>query len=626
MRALTSVKSPLLAGEAPTAAGAGGKAGLEAWIKAYTEEWWQIDRLHRQFMMQSERSMVGSLVVDTSAYFEVRAAVQRAYRDFADRQSAAWLAALERVGFSRNGLRRQRDFFVDWVAPAHKEKRKTAVILVDALRFELGQELVTILKDEDWKELSIAWMAAELPSVTAVGMNVLFTPAVTAEIRPIFSDRCLVRGMQVGQRAVTNADSRLSLLRESCGPSCSWCAVDELIGLDERAFSRLCRAEVLVAASREIDELGENGVQKYGLDVFSLSLGRIKQAALRLREGGYERILITADHGFLLGDEFVSSGTGRRLEAADRRYAVDEPRSGERLVAASFERLGYASMPDTARGTKAFVFERGTGYLTGASAGSFYHGGASLQEMVVPVLSLLSPKHLRQGTGAYRLRVEALGSRGAQHRIRICIESKEMFPDESVELRLVGEEGAVVSLRSLGSDPAVNGDLLRLTVGEAVEVEFELRGSAARSRIRAVPVRSDVELEGALTAVYFDTGQQGGATAAGLPAATSPGAEQGRAAGAPPDGAPGVPGGGASGAKTGQFDDSIPSEYHAALAHLKHHGSLTEKFLVNSLGGGPTGARKARRFALLVDDWKAILPFHIAVDSSAEGKLWKVSA
>jgi hypothetical protein len=72
------------------------------------------------------------------------------------------------------------------------------------------------------------------------------------------------------------------------------------------------------------------------------------------------------------------------------------------------------------------------------------------------------------------------------------------------------------------------------------------------------------------------------------------------------------------------FHESIPAEFHAALAHLARHESLTEAFLVNSLGRGPVGARKARRFALEVQSWDGLLPFRVTLELSPEGKVYKV--
>jgi hypothetical protein len=74
---------------------------------------------------------------------------------------------------------------------------------------------------------------------------------------------------------------------------------------------------------------------------------------------------------------------------------------------------------------------------------------------------------------------------------------------------------------------------------------------------------------------------------------------------------------------TSNYLDRIPSEYHAALNHLDRHGSLNEQFLVNTLGGGAVGARKARKFASKIEEWDSYLPFKVIIEQSTEGKVYR---
>ena len=75
--------------------------------------------------------------------------------------------------------------------------------------------------------------------------------------------------------------------------------------------------------------------------------------------------------------------------------------------------------------------------------------------------------------------------------------------------------------------------------------------------------------------------------------------------------------------RTTDYPDSIPGEFHAALAHLDKHGSLTEKFLVNTLGNDTVAARKGRRFASKISEWIKDLPFDVRIVQTAEGKEYR---
>lgn len=574
-----------------------------AWPVAYTDRWWRVDQLHRHFALQTDRYATGTSNMEVRGFYLVRKSLGLMYREHVDALGHGWNARCERSGFSLAGLPRQRRFYPEWVSAAVRDGQKVAIILADALRYELGRELEALVTDVSWKSCRTGWMLAELPTVTAVGMNAVFSPPNADALEPLFSPRGLVRGLRVGQRQVDGPVSRLALLQETSGADCGWCSLEELLKADERGLRRFAGHDVLVVAGREIDEMGEHDVRKFGFDAFQHVLAGIKQAVLRLRDSGFERILITADHGFLLGDEFMENGYGARLDTADRRYAVGPARSGDDLLAVPFERLGY-------RGSEAgasFIFGRGTGCLTNVGTTGFYHGGTSLQEMVVPVLELVSPRNAKHAGPAYRLQVKALKPVLGHQRIQLLVESKELFATEMLELRLVADDGIDVVVADAG-EARITGNLVRLVVGEPTEVLFSLRGAASRSRLRILPVQPGLVLEGDALESYFSCTQESG----------------GRSAVASGDEPPtrNVPS--AVPASPAAFHESIPAEFHAALAHLGRHGSLTEAFLANSLGGGPVGARKARRFASEVQSWDRVLPFRVTLELSAEGKVYKV--
>lgn len=585
--------------------------GPEAWVSAYAERWWKPDRFHRRFALQTDRFVAGSSALGTREFFSVRKTLGSLYREHVERLSRGWNLVCERDGFSWSGIRRQRDFYRDWLAPAIRAGQKTAVILADALRYELGKELESLVADANWKSSLTEWMLAELPTITAVGMNVLFAPPNLASLRPLFGSRGLVRGMQVGQRQVDGPAARLALLKETSDAECGWTSLEDLIKADERERRRLSGHAVLVVASREIDEMGESDIRKFGFDAFEHILASIKQAVLRLRDCGYERILITADHGFLLGDEFMENGYGARLDAPDRRYAVGTARSGDDLLSLPFPRLGYQAVGEAS----SFIFGRGTGCLTNVGAVGFYHGGTSLQESLVPVIELISPRYARQGGLTYRLHIETLKPVLGYQRIRLSAEAGELFAAESLELRLLADDGIEVVIADAG-EARVTANLIRLNIGESTEILFSLRGPASRSKLRILPVQPGLVLAGDTSDSYFSCVQDAD-TGVRQRVSGDQGDDSGAEAPQPTDAS-------AAAARRTSFHASIPDAFHTALAHLAKHGSLTEAFLVNSLGGGPAGARMARRFAMDVQSWDAVLPFRITLESSAEGKVYKV--
>ena len=168
------------------------------------------------------------------------------------------------------------------------------------------------------------------------------------------------------------------------GPTCPWLTLDEVLNREVAGIKQsVVRARLVVIHSREIDEAGEKGA---GLAVFDLVLQKLRAAWRLLREAGVRRFVITADHGFLLLDESAGAAQphGRKIDPSRRHVislvAADHP--GEVRVALAD--LGY----EGAEGQLMFP-ESTAVFDTGQQAGNFVHGGNSLQERAIPVLTLV---------------------------------------------------------------------------------------------------------------------------------------------------------------------------------------------------------------------------------------------
>ena len=117
---------------------------------------------------------------------------------------------------------RQRNFLHEWVKPKLSAGEKTALIFVDALRYELGRDLADILESEDFGKIGIKSLFAELPTITAVGMNALVLTIEGAFLTPIIDAKGSgILGFKSGQRQVTDADSRHRALKEFSASSAS---------------------------------------------------------------------------------------------------------------------------------------------------------------------------------------------------------------------------------------------------------------------------------------------------------------------------------------------------------------------------------------------------------------------
>ena len=78
------------------------------------------------------------------------------------------------VGYDYKKIKAQKqyDFFQNYVAPL---KQKVAVIISDALRYEVAHELVNELHKDDKNVSDLSFQLASIPSDTSYGMANLLT-------------------------------------------------------------------------------------------------------------------------------------------------------------------------------------------------------------------------------------------------------------------------------------------------------------------------------------------------------------------------------------------------------------------------------------------------------------------
>ena len=578
------------------------KLGLSEATELYAQRWWKVDKLHREFSSLSERYLSTHSDLHINAFIEIRKSLYSMHRDCVDEQSFLWNQICDNKGFLPEDKLQQRNFFSNWVKPALTKNKKTAVLFVDALRYELGDVLADELEALCGSKPPVLNMLAELPTITAVGMNALIPVVENSKLTPLYDKKGFVTGFQGGQRQVKTPAEREKTLRDHSGVETAWIPLKDLLSFTGRKLKNFVSSDLLVVTALDIDKMGESGAGDYGINYFETGIARLKTAVTKLHENGYEQFIITSDHGFLLGDESLESGRASKLESVDRRYARGAERGGENLVSVHAHQLNYESTGNT--DDDWFVFERSTHLLVNQSRTSFYHGGNSLQERLVPVISFSLTQVANDSSGTFGLEVEKLADALGFHRVTVTVTSKVqgMFSLPQVEVQLVSDQEEAVEVEIGELIGAVRtGDLLTLPVDEKAELYFKLKGSPSKARIVFKSTQSGTILENASFSEYFEVESNGLEVAKEPLKKKTTKAEQ----------------------VITTYSESIPQEFHTALAHLEKHGSLTEKFLVNTLGSDGSAARKSRRFANKLSEWLKDLPFDVYIEQTSEGKEYR---
>ncbi len=358
--------------------------------------WYRLDQAYRHFELTRD-----ALAEDPQpAFTRLVSQVQNTYHGvldtMADRMTKAWEQQRAEDRFADHLW--QRHIFRDRVIPLLRRKERVAYVLVDALRYELAAELVVELNSrmggvETGEIGEVTWEPAvgTLPSVTLLGMSALLPGAENSLGLAIDAHGSPVA--EVNGMLIHNRQERLSVFKQRVSGNVLTLELGDVRDANARLKKRLSDADLIVITSQEIDLIAENMDPASANAHFQRILHYLWRMLRRLAEAGVQYVVVTADHGFLL---FGGS--------LDKAYKVDPP-GGETVKVGRRYWIGRggttsraylrADAPDLElTGDLEYAFPRGLGVFKAAGGHDHYfHGGPSLQELVIPVITVaISPK------------------------------------------------------------------------------------------------------------------------------------------------------------------------------------------------------------------------------------------
>ncbi|WP_437744601.1 PglZ domain-containing protein [Sorangium sp. So ce1504] len=345
-----------------------------AWLEAYVSKdgWFRLDQAQRRL-----EAWVANL--DEEPEERPLGVVRRAHEDACHAMAEGFTKALVKAGWTVPGALHQTRI---WSEVVSDKPRPVAYFLVDAMRFEMGVELAERLPKTS--EVSVRAAVGALPSITPIGMAALM-PGASASFAVVEQNGKL--GARIDDAFLPDLASRKKFAAARV-PKVVDFALDELLSLPpSKLAKKLDGAQVVVVRSQEIDHAGETGFTFQARQVMDTVIDNLARAMRKLAAAGVEHSVISADHGhlFFASDRDESMRTdapGGDTVDLHRRCWIGRggatPPGCVRVAASS---LGYASDLD-------LVFPASSGVFKAGGDLAFHHGGPSLQELVIPVLTV----------------------------------------------------------------------------------------------------------------------------------------------------------------------------------------------------------------------------------------------
>jgi hypothetical protein len=360
-------------------------------MERYTKKGVLVDYAHRHFE-QMRLQMSNNNLPQFASMVKVTNFLRQLYRDWADDLARDFAKLCDRVGFLPEEELQQRHIFERYCLPLINKTEqgdqggdRFAIFLVDAFRYEMAMELMNKLNQEDF-QTDLIGCYAELPTITAMGMNAIAPITNDGKIR-LPDGKDFSKGLKAGEYTVKDPDSRGRAIGDRTFStsrdrhSLSSLSLQQVAqSTSETLESQAKNATLLVIHSREIDDAGEANV---GLATFTTWIQHLKSAINNLQKIGINTCVLTADHGFMLLDHTVKEV---EYATATRRYVrLDDYRREADCVSVPLRSLNYEGQEGY------LLFRNDTAIFKGRSKlsnASFAHGGNSLQERVIPVLTV----------------------------------------------------------------------------------------------------------------------------------------------------------------------------------------------------------------------------------------------
>jgi hypothetical protein len=349
-------------------------ATVTRWVELYAAEagWYLVDALQRRLETWVAR------MDDDPEHAVALDCLRRDHEELLKRLADGFATALRQAGWSVPGVLPQTRIHPDVVEAM---PGRVAYVLVDAMRYEMGAELARQL--DTAHDLVLRPAIAALPTITTVGMAALLPGASASFSLEAAKGRLAAR---IDSSRIATLNDRLKVIKARL-PGVVDLPLGRLLALSANKLSAaLANAPIVLVRSQEIDALGENVDELTARSAMESVIGNVARAIRKLARAGIESFVITADHGHQFAirkddDMKTDNPGGNTLELHRRCWIGHGGATPAGTVRVSGSELGYDTDLD-------FVFPTGLGVFKAGGGLSFHHGSVSLQELVIPVLSL----------------------------------------------------------------------------------------------------------------------------------------------------------------------------------------------------------------------------------------------
>ncbi|WP_145524024.1 BREX-1 system phosphatase PglZ type A [Virgibacillus sp. SK37] len=413
--------------------------------QAYVNDYHLMDTYYRKFYVAYDEESNHDLLK------KLKMLVENLYTNwYMGELSSHWSQAVESEmtqDWSLPGIKNQQDFYSSFIDSKVRNGERVFVIVSDAMRYEIGVELADRLNTETMGVCDVETLLGVVPSITKLGMPSLLPHK---EIDIDTNARVFVDG-----KDSSGLENRKKIIESKVAESIA-VHFQDVLAMNKAGRRETFKGKKLIYIYHDtIDAMGDKAsTEVYTFNAVETSLNQLYDLVKIIRDDlSGTNVYITADHGFLYQRDELEESDKIGQDSIDnievkRRYILSQE---QREVSGQLA-INLSSVIKNEQQLTAYLPKATLRYKMQGSGINFVHGGASLQEIVIPLLTF---KNKRTGQkGAKAIKKVDIKLTNTTRKITNSIFNLEFFQTEKVEdkttprtvvIYMADEEGRVIS-------------------------------------------------------------------------------------------------------------------------------------------------------------------------------------
>jgi len=350
-------------------------------VEHYSSVLFEIDQAYRKFVWSYRKSKQNKVLANLADKIE-----KMYSNDWILEYSNGWQKVIDDLTTWPTSERTsQQQFFEQHVKQFTDKDQRLFVIISDALRYECGAELSMRLQSENRYESSIEYMVSSLPSYTQLGMASLL-PHKELSFKEK-TDSIIVDGM-----SSIGVKGRSKILSTNSGVNATAILAKDFMKMNSSKEGRefVKDYKLIYIYHNRIDKTGDDTTSEERVfEAVEEELDFLMDMMKKIANMNGNNMMITSDHGFIYQhseldeSDFSKSNHKGDVWKENRRFVIGKGLSNDGVTKAfKAPELNIATDAD-------ILIPKSINRLRVNKASSkFVHGGASLQEIVIPLVKV----------------------------------------------------------------------------------------------------------------------------------------------------------------------------------------------------------------------------------------------